>query len=149
MPEYKYDVFISYAHEDQKFAKKLAEALRGNRVDVWFDDFEILPGDNIPIKVGKGIDQSRKMILIATPIYFKKKYPEGEFSTKLDEDPNGQNRSLIPLVLEKCDFPALIRSKAYIDFSEDADFDLKLRALIEALDIEEKEASRDEEEGRF
>ena len=38
-------VFLSYAHEDTDAEKRIAEALRGFGVEVWFDQSELRGGD--------------------------------------------------------------------------------------------------------
>ena len=44
---YKYDLFISHASEDKDFVRPLAEALRAQRLAVWFDEFELKPGRGV------------------------------------------------------------------------------------------------------
>src|SRR5881394_4482202 len=38
-------VFLSYAREDADAARRIAEALRGAGIDVWFDESELRGGD--------------------------------------------------------------------------------------------------------
>ena len=44
-------VFLSYAHEDTDAAKRIAEALRGFGVEVWFDQSELRGGDQWDAKI--------------------------------------------------------------------------------------------------
>jgi len=61
----QYDVFICHASEDKEdFVRPLAERLRQQHLDVWYDEFSLKIGDsltqnideglsvNIPVKVG-------------------------------------------------------------------------------------------------
>ena len=48
-------VFLSYAREDTEAAKRIAEALRGFGVEVWFDQNELRGGDQWDAKIKKQI----------------------------------------------------------------------------------------------
>lgn len=48
-------VFLSYAHEDAPAAQRIAEALRGFGVEVWFDQNELRGGDTWDPKIRKQI----------------------------------------------------------------------------------------------
>jgi hypothetical protein len=48
-------VFLSYAREDTDAAKRIAEALRGFGVEVWFDQAELHGGDAWDAKIRKQI----------------------------------------------------------------------------------------------
>ena len=48
-------VFLSYAREDTDAAKRIAEALRGFGVEVWFDQSELRGGDQWDAKIKKQI----------------------------------------------------------------------------------------------
>jgi tetratricopeptide (TPR) repeat protein len=49
-------VFLSYAREDTAAAQRIAEALRSNGVEVWFDQNELRGGDAWDAKIRKQID---------------------------------------------------------------------------------------------
>ena len=81
-PEAKeYDVFVAHASEDKdQVARPLAEALRIGGFSVWFDEFEITVGDSITRKIGQGLASSRTGIIIFSPAFFEKSWPQFELN---------------------------------------------------------------------
>ena len=49
--EFPHDVFLSYSSKDKSVVRPLAERLRKDGLKVWFDDWELKPGDSIPAKI--------------------------------------------------------------------------------------------------
>jgi hypothetical protein len=47
---FEYDVFISHSSKDKAAARDLAERLKSDSLHVWFDEWEIRPGDMIRLK---------------------------------------------------------------------------------------------------
>ena len=58
-----YSCFISYAHEDKPFARRLHDALQGRGVRCWLDEKQMLPGDDIYEQVDRGIRLWDKVLL--------------------------------------------------------------------------------------
>jgi hypothetical protein len=48
-------VFLSYADADKEFVKDLASRLSKAGYEVWDPDWEVLPGDNLPLKIGEAL----------------------------------------------------------------------------------------------
>ena len=65
-----HDVFLSYATENLDWAAQLAERLRNEGVRVWFDQWQIKPGDHLLKRLNDGLKQSRKTIAVWTNHYF-------------------------------------------------------------------------------
>ncbi|HQU85481.1 MAG TPA: toll/interleukin-1 receptor domain-containing protein, partial [Pyrinomonadaceae bacterium] len=61
--EFKYDVFLSHSSKDKAVIRELAERLKADGVRVWFDEWIIKPGDAIGIKINRGLEQSRVLVL--------------------------------------------------------------------------------------
>lgn len=59
-----WDIFISYAHEDDEFASPLAAALARAGLRVWFDQYTMLAGDSILEALDLGIRQSQAGLLV-------------------------------------------------------------------------------------
>lgn len=75
----KWDVFISYASEDREtVASPLAEALRANGLQVWFDQFELKPGDMLLQSIDEGLRSSEYGIVILSPYFFGKEWTQQE-----------------------------------------------------------------------
>jgi len=58
-----YSCFISYAHKDKLFARRLHDALQGRGVRCWLDEKQMLPGDDIYEQVDRGIRLWDKVLL--------------------------------------------------------------------------------------
>lgn len=143
----EYDVFLSHATEDMAWSQKLAEALRGEGVRVWFDKWELKYGDHLEVRLNDSIGKSRKMVAVWSTSYFgdRKAWTLIESFSQQHPDPLASERRLIPVLIDDCDIPPTLRSLIYLDFREPCDFDLRLRQLVEALDLSADEFSIREE----
>ena len=50
-------VFLSHSHADKAFVEHVANELRNTRIDVWFDEWEIPPGESFRRQIVKGIEE--------------------------------------------------------------------------------------------
>ena len=56
---FAHDVFLSHSSKDKEVVRAVAERLRADGLRVWFDEWEIRPGDSIPAKIEEGLEHSR------------------------------------------------------------------------------------------
>jgi hypothetical protein len=81
MPEYQWDVFISHASEDKEtIARPLAEQLGKEGLRVWLDANELTLGDSLRRKIDHGLVQSRYGVVILSPAFFSKEWPQNELN---------------------------------------------------------------------
>src|SRR3954466_1052237 len=59
-------VFLSYAREDADAARRIADALRGFGVEVWFDQAELRGGDAWDAKIKQQIRECRLFLAIVS-----------------------------------------------------------------------------------
>ncbi len=132
-----YDAFLSHAREDGDWCERLATRLRDEGVRVWFDRWELRPGDNLLERINEGLKQARKLVAVFSRSYFgvKKEWTRAEAFAQHSADILSKERPLIPLLLEDCAVEPTLRGILHIDFRNDDDFDLRLRQLVEALDL--------------
>jgi WD40 repeat protein len=147
---YQYDLFLSHASEDKDWCEKLAERLRDQGVRVWFDGWELRPGDNLMARINDGLKSSRKMVAVFSRSYFKdtKVWTRAESYAQQSPDILSRERPLIPALIEDCEIEPTLRGILFLDFRNPDDFDLRLRQLIEAIDLPRREFAREELEFR-
>lgn len=93
-----YDVFISHASEDKEnFVRPLAEALRAHRVEVWYDEFTLRPGDSLRRSIDRGLSKSRYGVVILSKHFFQKRWTEWELDGLVQRQLNSSNRLIIPI----------------------------------------------------
>jgi len=101
-------VFISHATEDkEKVARPLAEALREQGLDVWYDEFSLNLGDNLQESIDKGIRESRYGIVILSKSFFEKKWPQKELSGFIAREIHG--KKLILPVWHELEFNEVLK----------------------------------------
>jgi hypothetical protein len=77
--EVEYDVFISHASEDKDaVARPLALALQEAGITVWYDEFTLRIGDSLRRNIDQGIAKSRFGLVILSPSFFAKGWPQYE-----------------------------------------------------------------------
>jgi hypothetical protein len=76
-----YDAFISHASEDKaKVVKPLAKALSVRGFRVWYDEFTLRVGDSLRQSIDKGLINSRFGIVVLSPSFFAKNWPQYELN---------------------------------------------------------------------
>ncbi|MDD4446482.1 MAG: TIR domain-containing protein [Methanothrix sp.] len=131
--EFKYDVFISYSTKDREIVHALAERLKQSGLRVWLDAWAIMPGDSIPLKIQRGLEQSRTLLMCMSPDYFTSEWGRLEHLTLLFRDPTNVLRRFIPLLIEDCKPPDIIAQFARIDWRAPSD---KAYASLQAACLE-------------
>lgn len=96
--------------------RPLAERLRKDGVKVWFDEWEIKPGDSIPAKIEEGLEQSRVLVLCMSANAFGSDWAQLESGTFRFRDPLNRERRFIPLRLDDTPIKGSLAQFLYIDF---------------------------------
>ncbi|HKI05727.1 MAG TPA: toll/interleukin-1 receptor domain-containing protein [Thermoanaerobaculia bacterium] len=60
-------VFLSYSHEDRAWAKTFADALKEQGLALWFDEWELKPGDKLADAMEKALRESQALIFLLGP----------------------------------------------------------------------------------
>lgn len=120
-----YDVFLSHNSKDKPRVRNLAERLEGAGLRVWFDEWNIQPGDIISLKVDEGLEQSRVLVLCLSPNALDSDWVTLERTTAVHRDPVNKSRRFVPLLLADCELSDSLRRYKYVDFRDEADSDFK------------------------
>lgn len=93
----EYDFFISHASEDKDdIVRDLADALRNNGFEVWYDEFELKIGDSLRKKIDNGLAKSKFGIVIISPSFVTKNWPEYELNGMVAKEMNG-HKVILPI----------------------------------------------------
>src|SRR5215213_4606109 len=122
-PDFTFDVYLSYSSRDSKVILPLAERLRKDGIRVWFDQWEIRPGDNIHVKIEEGLDACRVLVLCMSAQAFQADWPKLEAGTFRFRDPLNRERRFVPLLLDDAQLPGSLRQIRYIDWRESVRWD--------------------------
>jgi hypothetical protein len=115
---FTYDVFLSHSSQDKPAVRALAEQLRHDGLRVWLDEWAIPPGGLIPMEVEEGLQHSRVLAAVMTPSFFASDWAALERYTYTFRDPTNERRRFVPLLLETCVIPDMLRQFKYIDYRD-------------------------------
>jgi hypothetical protein len=86
----QWDVFISHASEDKEsFVRPLAGALERTGLQVWFDATALTIGDSLRGKIDEGLSHSRYGIVVLSPNFFVKPWPQQELDGLVSKEVSG------------------------------------------------------------
>jgi TIR domain len=92
------DVFISHASEDKHaIARPLAQQLTARGLSVWFDEYELMPGDSLRGKIGEGLRHSHCGVVILSPSFFAKRWPQWELDGLTARQLAGELNIIVPV----------------------------------------------------
>ncbi len=111
-------VFLSHSSLDKAVASRLALDLKMSRVKDWLDEWEIRVGDSIPLGISRGLDESELVVVLLSEHSVDSGWVEKEWSSKVGEEAASREALILPVLLEDCTIPALLRDKRYADMRE-------------------------------
>lgn len=131
----KSKVFISYAKEDGKVAKRLYDDLKEAGVQPWMDKVDLIPGQNWKVMLNQAIQGSDFFIaLLSAKSVVKRGYVQKEFNYALEvlERIPPHEIFVIPVRLDSCKIPyEKLRDIHWVDLFDD--YDEGLKAILRAL----------------
>jgi hypothetical protein len=96
--KFPYEVFISHASEDKEaVAYPLFEALKARQISVWLDSVELTLGDNLSRKIDEGLANCRYGIVILSPDFLRKGWPQRELDGLVARETATGHKSIIPV----------------------------------------------------
>jgi len=124
-------IFLSYSHSDQPFAEKVAAAMIANGQDVWFDKWEILPGDSIVGRIfEEGLRDAAAFAVVLSKESVRSPWVREELSVAVVNRIERTTR-LIPILKEDVELPTALRALHWVDMR--SDFDSGIRTIINAI----------------
>lgn len=124
-------VFLSHSSADSKLAKQVAESLREAGIDVWLDDVEIKVGDNFIAKKAEGISKSQFVVVMISKKSLESNWMGMELSIKMAEEEETKKVCVLPILVDACTLPTLLKHKTYADFA--TDYESGLSDLLVAI----------------
>lgn len=137
-------VFISYSHDDldhKKWVLNLATRLRNAGVDAIIDQWELGPGDDLPHFMETQLAMADRVIMVCTDKYVSKanKGAGGVGYEKMIVTASMMqtidSNKVIPVIRQAAsnDVPTFLKTKLYIDFSKDDEFEAAIDDLVRAI----------------
>jgi len=129
--------FLSYAHEDKDFAKRIAIELRKDGIDVKIALWDLKPGDSLIQKIFvEGLSNCDIFLILLSSASVRSKWVREELDLAMIKKIEGETR-IIPLIKENCEIPPPLRALLWIDLS--TDFDAGIRKVVKSIyDVSEK-----------
>src|SRR3977135_1100402 len=92
------DLFISHAGEDKAaVARPLSKALTARGWTVWLDELELTIGDSVSGSIDKALMTSRFGIVVLSPAFFAKAWPQRELAGLAAREVNGGSKVILPV----------------------------------------------------
>jgi len=129
-------VFLSYKKlsKAEQVAETIAHRLSQQRIEVWFDKWEIKAGESVAGKIGEGFKESDACLVFLESRYSSSDWCTKEMNTALtkaiDED-----FTVIPILVEDCEKPELLKGLKHIYLKEPShsEFEQKLTEITDAI----------------
>jgi hypothetical protein len=110
-------VFLSYAHADEKLARKLGDQLVEKGFHVWDPKREILPGDNWARELGDALERSDAVVVILSPDSVKSEWVKREIQFAIG-DPKKEGRLFPVLARRPSEVPWILKRLNVLDASQ-------------------------------
>lgn len=122
--------FFCHADKDAAVSEPLVRDLVKAGVEVWYDEWEIRPGDSLRRKIDAGIEAATHFLVLLTPASLQSEWVQTELDAGMVKRISGKCR-LVPILagLSGDDVPATLRGVVWVRLDPYAE---GLRKLIDA-----------------
>lgn len=108
-------VFVSYAHADQEFVRRIEAFLKRRGVEVWLDERSAAPGDFLTSAIGAGLANASAVVVVLSQASVASRWVQYEIDTVFPRVVNGECR-LVPLLIDAVAVPPKLSGLIYADF---------------------------------
>jgi hypothetical protein len=141
------DIFLCHTGADKDWVEELATRLEaekgpvGQPISVWFDKWDIEPGDNVLSKIEHGLKRSRFVAVVLSPALTRASWPTLEWQSQVYEDPAGKKGRILPILRHQFDpgtgepleIPLPLKLLSRFDFTDARKFEPEFLRLLRKL----------------
>jgi len=120
-----WDFFISYTQDDRSWAEWVAWQLEDAGYRVLIQAWDFVPGFDWMLGMQQGVTHARRMIALLSVSYLRSVFGGEEWRAARAADPDGFYRKLLPVRIEDCERPGLLRTVVGFDIFDRAPGDAR------------------------
>ena len=126
-------VFLSHSSNDKPRIKRIKKDLESHQIECWVDEEEIPFGGSITEYIERGLNESEIIMVFLSKNSVHSQWVKTEWQTKFFDQVNKNKITVIPVLLEKCDIPPMLKGRRYVDFSIKSEYEINLSNLLNQL----------------
>lgn len=112
-----YDIFLAHSSKDKAFVRKLASDLHELKIEVWFDKWQLEPGDTLLTSLRQAIECSALMAFVVSHNSVSSDWCQKELTIALQRQHLEARQLILPIVIENVPLPQALQDVVYLDFS--------------------------------
>lgn len=124
-------VFISHSSRDKDAVRRLATCVEDAGFSVWLDEWSIRVGECIPTRISDGLEECRFLIIVLSPHSVSSGWVDREWKAVYWAEAEGKKLRILPVLVENCSIPLLLRTRKYADLT--TDWTAGLTALVASM----------------
>lgn len=124
-------IFISHSVTDKELVEELVRRLSREGFEVWYDEAEVLPGDNYARKVAEAMEESNAMVIVLSSDAVRSPWVTSEIDYALSST-NYKNRVITVVADNKADVPWILRRYPIVEVRK-KNFAEASRRVVEEL----------------
>ena len=97
---FDFDVFLSHSSKDKPIVRPIAERLRNDGLRVWFDEWEIKPGESITGGIEKGLQECDVFLLMWSAAAKASKWVDTELRAAIRKRVEDAQLRLVPIMVD-------------------------------------------------
>jgi len=124
--------FISHSSQDKPWVRRLVDDLERHGLSVWLDERRMRIGDSIVGEINRALCAADRLIIVLSRHSVASAWVDNELEYALmAEKKRSEGMRILPIRLDDCEIPPLLRGRLYADFSRD--YDVAFRLLLDGL----------------
>lgn len=132
IPAKQKKVFISHASIDKPMIERLVADLEKMNLDVWFDAHAINVSDSIPQAINEGLRDADYVLVALSEHSIRSLWVQMETDAAMVAQAAGEKTVVVPIKLDDCEVPPLLRPRLYANLSDYGQALEKLAKLFES-----------------
>lgn len=127
-------VFISHSTADkERFVHHLVTRLCESGIDVWYDDWELLPGDSLIEKIFEyGLKEASEFIVVLSSNSIESKWVKEELHNATVSKIAGKCK-IIPIILDDVEVPNSLADIIHIKIQDETNCDSEIKQIIDSI----------------
>lgn len=125
------DFFISYNRHDKQWAEWIYRTLKEAGYTVVYQAGDFRPGGNFVLDMQRAMTGTKQTIAVLSENYLQAAYTQPEWADAFARDPEGKERTLIPVRVAECQPPGLLATIVYVDLVNLSEEEAKTKLLAE------------------